>query len=808
MSFPVNNSNVPNTVLLLEGNETDIDESKINDIHIASRLGLINRVKELVLNKKLINSLNSYGDTPLHLAAAYGQFEVCEFLLANKANSTLKNLAGHTATYYSMGQGHERVTSLLKQTFDNSSQVIEQYSAKYNAQVHQKYPKEAQFSLERYPPIKAINELITSFKAYQGDTKDVSWNPIIKVLEESKTLFTASAEGLADRLLKKSRPLHKSDNYRTLCLPIHVNNHTCYLGFRKSNNDYYLFVSDRKSNGVNPYLFKYKIGSLSKIRHVFKNLKGPGAHKYIEERLLKDLKAETLVKIDFPKPEGENCAFQSVLGIAVLLDYHFNTKGDDCYQKKMALKKIRRWTACDCREKNKDKDPNDFSNTPSKVQKALLPPLIDVEKFKGKKDIRALLKKGEAFSVEKCEGKNSVHKIDVKNLSDTPQAIEIKKVIEFLNSTAVLENGGWVVLPKILLGAACLSYASAKAVEADSQGKQAFKAFVRGFLGSAIVTTVAIYGGAYVIEAIKGTGVGTAGTGSTAATTGTGAATTTTAAMTEAGSTATAAAGGALGAIGDALNPKDKENTSQNNSQVPSSDTHKKIPALEQNTFDNFISKIKPIFDIYSEAGQKVPHPMNTGGAAVMAAGPLAKEILKGLREIPKNPSTLKGLSKGLLSFTEKLQINQKLVPLFEKFISKPSNLSLKDTKLVKSVIEAYNKYSPGRAKLNELIDRNGKIWTRTKERDSINNAYKHWKKHGNDFPDVTNSKQFVEKAYSFFNKTGTLFRTRPNGDILFYDKVTNTLGVFNKNGLPRTIYKPDPLKHKKLTNLEYFYGN
>ncbi len=101
------------------------------------------------------------------------------------------------------------------------------------------------------------------------------------------------------------------------------------------------------------------------------------------------------------------------------------------------------------------------------------------------------------------------------------------------------------------------------------------------------------------------------------------------------------------------------------------------------------------------------------------------------------------------------------------------------------------------------------KIWTSTKRNSSVQNAYRHWKDHGHEFPELLNSKQYVEATRDFINNhsSGTLTKIRLNGDVVFYDPVSNTFAVTNQKGLPRTMYKPDPLIHKYETNLEYFYG-
>ncbi len=100
-----------------------------------------------------------------------------------------------------------------------------------------------------------------------------------------------------------------------------------------------------------------------------------------------------------------------------------------------------------------------------------------------------------------------------------------------------------------------------------------------------------------------------------------------------------------------------------------------------------------------------------------------------------------------------------------------------------------------------------GALWTATKKKTGVQNAFGHWKKHGSEFPEFKNAKQYVEATKSFMNSPpkGSLTRTRSNGDVLRYHEKSNTFGIMTKDGTPRTMFKPDPSQHGYRTNLEYF---
>lgn len=90
-------------------------------------------------------------------------------------------------------------------------------------------------------------------------------------------------------------------------------------------------------------------------------------------------------------------------------------------------------------------------------------------------------------------------------------------------------------------------------------------------------------------------------------------------------------------------------------------------------------------------------------------------------------------------------------------------------------------------------------IWSSTSKLSSVKNAFSHWKKHAAEFPEFINSKQYVEGAKNFLNNSpaGTLMKTRANGDILKYHPGSNTFGVMDATGVPRTMFRPtDGMKY------------
>lgn len=103
-------------------------------------------------------------------------------------------------------------------------------------------------------------------------------------------------------------------------------------------------------------------------------------------------------------------------------------------------------------------------------------------------------------------------------------------------------------------------------------------------------------------------------------------------------------------------------------------------------------------------------------------------------------------------------------------------------------------------------------IWTSTKKptpKTPVENAFSHWKKHGQEFPQYKNAKQYVDGAHDFMKNPppGTLSKTRANGEKVFYDPKSNTFAVQTAEGTPKTMFKPDSATHGHKTNLDYFYA-
>ena len=97
--------------------------------------------------------------------------------------------------------------------------------------------------------------------------------------------------------------------------------------------------------------------------------------------------------------------------------------------------------------------------------------------------------------------------------------------------------------------------------------------------------------------------------------------------------------------------------------------------------------------------------------------------------------------------------------------------------------------------------------WTSAKKASNNINLAGHWEKHKDEFPTLMSQNDYYRFAQNFVTNPpkDTLEKVRKNGDSVLYQPSTNTFAVKTKDGLPRTVFRPDPKDHGYKNNLEYF---
>jgi hypothetical protein len=116
----------------------------------------------------------------------------------------------------------------------------------------------------------------------------------------------------------------------------------------------------------------------------------------------------------------------------------------------------------------------------------------------------------------------------------------------------------------------------------------------------------------------------------------------------------------------------------------------------------------------------------------------------------------------------------------------------------IRGIRSALKKFQNIRAVRRAAKGIDKQLWSPGKWKSNPKNAYKHFNKHKNEFPDIKNAKEYVESAKKFMTDppAGTYTRVRePGGDILRYDPKSGALGIMTKDGVMKTMFKPDPAK-------------
>jgi pyocin large subunit-like protein len=83
-------------------------------------------------------------------------------------------------------------------------------------------------------------------------------------------------------------------------------------------------------------------------------------------------------------------------------------------------------------------------------------------------------------------------------------------------------------------------------------------------------------------------------------------------------------------------------------------------------------------------------------------------------------------------------------------------------------------------------------VWAANKKHTAEENAQYQFTKNGNDFKAASEG-DYVAKAHAFVEHPPAGVETidRSNGDRLIYDAKANVFAVVNKDGAPRTMFKP-----------------
>jgi filamentous hemagglutinin len=102
-------------------------------------------------------------------------------------------------------------------------------------------------------------------------------------------------------------------------------------------------------------------------------------------------------------------------------------------------------------------------------------------------------------------------------------------------------------------------------------------------------------------------------------------------------------------------------------------------------------------------------------------------------------------------------------------------------------------RFGGGHQSAPSAVSSNEVVWSHGRD-GGDRNAEAHWEKHGREFPEFRSAQDYEQGALNFVNHPppGTLTKARANGDTLYYDPATNTFAVKDREGEPRTFFRPE----------------
>ena len=84
-------------------------------LHVAAAWGYADVVKMLLDHYAYVNARDNSGATPLHRAAAYGRADIARLLLEHGANPSIRDKDGRTPLDIARGRGHEEVARVIEE---------------------------------------------------------------------------------------------------------------------------------------------------------------------------------------------------------------------------------------------------------------------------------------------------------------------------------------------------------------------------------------------------------------------------------------------------------------------------------------------------------------------------------------------------------------------------------------------------------------------------------------------------------------------------------------------------------------------
>ena len=98
-------------------------------------------------------------------------------------------------------------------------------------------------------------------------------------------------------------------------------------------------------------------------------------------------------------------------------------------------------------------------------------------------------------------------------------------------------------------------------------------------------------------------------------------------------------------------------------------------------------------------------------------------------------------------------------------------------------------------------------VWSDGRPGSGVKNALEHWNKHKADYPGMDNALDYTKRAIELRDNppSGTLTKTRSNGDFIRYDPATEDFAVYQSDGTPKTLFKTRPRRPRETDQFGLF---
>ncbi len=205
----IKNGGDPNTALV--GTDIFVSRDELTALHVASEIGILSNVKDLIDLGADVNVKDKYGNVPLRFAVQNLEMSVVKVLLENGADMNVKNNYGRTPLYYVFGPraAYKSVSKKRQKLQLRMIKFLVKRGADINGSDHYDFLRRALYSnnykaasylIDKGVDVDVKNEhgsTLLSIKSFSGNEDDVKFllwhgaNPNIYAGSDRNPLFSA-----------------------------------------------------------------------------------------------------------------------------------------------------------------------------------------------------------------------------------------------------------------------------------------------------------------------------------------------------------------------------------------------------------------------------------------------------------------------------------------------------------------------------------------------------------------------------------------------------------------------------------------